>query len=265
MAGAAAQPRRLALLAMLAVTGDRAQTRDKLIAALWPDADEERARRALTQALYALRQDLGSEDVFIGVKDLRLNPELITADLLEFRAACASGALERAADLYRGPFLDGFHLPGADVFERWAEEQRDTLAREFAGLLDELGKKASAAGDHRAAVGWFKRLAGLDPLNARVALSLMQAHVAQGDQAAALQHARVYEALLHQELDLPPDREVVAFAAQLRRGARTEPGSPAAAATTRAAPAVASVSPASPVEESAGTIVGSGHTWAGPS
>jgi hypothetical protein len=52
----------------------------------------------------------------------------------------------------------------------------------------------------------------------------MRAHVAQGDQAAALQHAKVYEALLAAGADLPPDREVIAFAEELRRVARSDPG-----------------------------------------
>ena len=132
MAGAAAQPRRLALLAMLGVAGERGLTRDKIIGFLWPDADEERARRALTQALYALRQDLGSEEAFLGVKDLRLNPEIISADVVEFRARDGCRVLERAVELYRGPFLDGFHLPGAEEFERWSEQERQSLARSTA-------------------------------------------------------------------------------------------------------------------------------------
>ena len=245
---------------MLGVAGERGLTRDKIIGFLWPDADEERARRALTQALYALRQDLGSEEAFLGVKDLRLNPEIISADVVEFRAALAAGALERAVELYRGPFLDGFHLPGAEEFERWSEQERQTLVREYGDLLEQLGQRATAAGDHRAAVGWFKKLAGLDPLNAKVAVALMRAHVAQGDQAAALQHAKVYEALLQQELDLPPDREVIALAEELRRVARSDPGLKPVAAPVAPAPP----EPTSPTEFLSEAVTGSRHTsgWA---
>lgn len=252
VAGAAAQPRRLALLAILAVAADRAVTREKIVAHLWPDNDEERARRALTQALYALRQDLGCEDAFLGVKDLRLNPEMLTTDVQEFRAAIRAGSLDRAAALYRGPFLDGFHLPAAGTFEEWAEREREGLAQEYTHVLEELGKRAAAQGNHRAAVGWWKKLAGLDPLNAQVALALMKAQVASGDQAAALQHARVYEALLKQELDLPPDREVVTFAEQLRRGL----GEPRRTASAGVAPPAPTRD--DPAQAFGGTEVGSG-------
>src|SRR5690242_6380828 len=84
VAGAAAQPRRMALLALLARAGDRGVTREKLTALVWPDSDEERARRAITQSIYALRQELGADETIVGVKELRLNPELISSDVAEF-------------------------------------------------------------------------------------------------------------------------------------------------------------------------------------
>ncbi len=49
--GAAAQRRRLALLAVLAASGESGVTREKLIGLFWPDTDEARARAALAQAL----------------------------------------------------------------------------------------------------------------------------------------------------------------------------------------------------------------------
>lgn len=273
LAGAASQPRRLALLAMLACAGDRGLTRDKLLAFFWPDADDERARRGLSQAIYALRQDLGSEEALSGTKDLRLNPELVTSDVGEFAAAVAASDWARAASRYGGPFLDGFHLPSAPEFERWAEEQRTAFAREYTEVLERLARDAAGRGDAIGAAGWWRRLAAQDPLNARVALGLMQALVAAGDRSGALQHARVYEALIQQELDLPPDREVVAFAERLKRepppapvpatapapadavaappatpspaGNAAPPASPASAVPSPAPPAASSASPAS--------------------
>lgn len=216
LAGAAAQPRRLAILGLLARAGDRGMTRDKLMALLWPDAEEERGRKALTQALYALRQEFGAEDAVAGVKDLRLNPELVQSDVSEFTWALSSGQFERAVAAYSGPFLDGFHLPGADEFERWVETERSSLSHDFGEALRRLALAAAQAGDLGAAVGWWKRLAAHDPLDSRASLALMKALAAAGDRTGALQHARIHEALLEQHLDLPPDHEVVAYAAQLR-------------------------------------------------
>ncbi len=233
VSGSAAQPRRLAVLALLATAGEQGLTREKVLAYLWPDTEEERARRGLNQALYALRQDLGSDDVFVGTRDLRLNADLISSDVGEFEQALKRGRLEEAAARYTGSFLDGFHLPGAPEFERWAEEERAVLARCYAEALEKLAKRSEEAGDWPEAVGWWRKVAAQDPLNARMAVRLMRALVAAGDRAGALQHARVYDVLMEQELDAPPDRQVVELAAELRRN---EPA-PAAPATPATLPA----------------------------
>ncbi len=249
--GAAGQPRHLALLALLAIAGDRGVTRDALLAYLWPDGDEEHGRRALTQALAALRRDLGSDEAVAGMKDLRLNPDLVTCDVAEFRDALSAEADERAVELWRGPFLEGFHLPGADTFERWVEEQRAGLNLEYTDLLDRLAERAMASGDPRAAAGWLRRLAATDPLNGQIAVRLMRALAAQGDVAGALQHARAHETLLRQELELPPDREVVTLADELRRGAvpaGTPQAPPAATGPTPAGPAAMPAAAPTPVE-----------------
>lgn len=216
LAGEAAQPRRLALLALLARAGERGLSRDKLVGFLWPDTDDERARKTLSQALYALRQGSQNEELFLGTQELRLNPDVVTSDLAEFDTARREGNWTRAVVAYGGPFLDGFHLPGVAAFERWVEDQRQTLAIEYAELLERLAQQAERDGQFSAAVGWWRRLSSLDPLNARVAKELMRAYVAAGDRAAALRHARLYQALAAQELDLPADREVLALVKRIQ-------------------------------------------------
>jgi DNA-binding SARP family transcriptional activator len=129
------QPRRLAVLAILARAGDRGVNRDRLAGLLWGEVEEGRARRSLSQALYALRQDLGSEEAILGTRDLRLNPELIEVDLNAFETARVSGAFEQAARLYAGPFLGDFHLPGVPAFARWAEEEREKIAAGYRSML----------------------------------------------------------------------------------------------------------------------------------
>ncbi len=260
------------MLALLAIAGERGVTRDTLLAYLWPDVDEERGRRALTQALYALRRDLGSDEAFLGMKDLRLNPDMVTSDVAEFRDAASAGDLDRAAAVWRGPFLDGFHLPGSDTFERWVEEQRAALQHDYTALLDQLAARARERGDTRTAAGWLRKLAATDPLNARVAVRLMQVLAEQGDVTGALQHARVYETLVRQELELPPDREIAALAEQLRQRAMVTGGEGQVGTRPQSAPerpvslpatVVASQATAPPsASREASTIRGDTSGWA---
>ena len=55
-----------------------------------------------------------------------------------------SGAdrLEQAAGEYAGPFLDGFHVSDAPEFERWLEEERAELARDYCAVLEQLARRA---------------------------------------------------------------------------------------------------------------------------
>ncbi|HUQ41392.1 MAG TPA: BTAD domain-containing putative transcriptional regulator, partial [Candidatus Limnocylindrales bacterium] len=181
VAGAAAQPRRLALFAILAAAGHRGISRERLMALLWTDTDEDRARKGLNQALYALRQEIGSEEAINGTRDLVLAPEFVITDIAEFHAAIGAGDLERAVGIYEGQFLDGFHLPGAPGFERWMETERTSLARDHSAALEKLARRAEERHDDAAAVDWWRRIAALDPLDGKTTLRLMEALVRVGD------------------------------------------------------------------------------------
>ena len=217
VSGALAQPRRLAVLALLARAGRSGVSRESVINTLWPDTDEERARHTLNQTLYALRRELGSDEFIVGVRELRLDTGLLALDVAEFQDAVAAHDLERAVDLYGGPFLDGFHLAGADEFERWVERERALLDRTYAETLERLARDAKARDDPADATRWWRKRAARDPLDARVAIALMQSLAAGGDRVAAIQHARVHEVLIAEELSLPADRDVLRLAEELRR------------------------------------------------
>ena len=129
--GAAPATRRrpLALLALLAIAGERGLSREKVVALLWPESDEERGRNSLSQALFTLRRDTDADDLVVGAGELRLNPSVISSDVAEFERCIASGPLERAVALYEGPFLDGVFVRDAAEFERWAEGHRRRVER----------------------------------------------------------------------------------------------------------------------------------------
>src|SRR2546428_1158335 len=158
LAGAAAQRRSLALLALLALGRTKGVSRDKLVAYLWPESAEERAHHALAQLLYGLRRDLGKADVAAGTNELRLNREVISVDLDDFEAALARHELERAVAAYGGPLLDGFHLGRAPEFERLVDSERADLGQRVGGGLATVAQGASGRGDHVAAARWGRRL-----------------------------------------------------------------------------------------------------------
>jgi TolB-like protein len=217
LGGAAAQRKSLSLLALLAPGSERGMSRDKIVTYLWPDAEPVRAAHRMTQLLYALRRELGADDLVLGTSELRLNPAVMTSDVAEFGAARRAGHLERAVLLYAGPFLDGFYLTEAAEFERWVENERAGLAREYGEALETLAAQASVRGEHRQAAAWWRRLADHDPLSSRVTVHLMSTLAAAGNRAEAIEQARAYQELIQRELEAEPNPAIIALADQLRR------------------------------------------------
>jgi serine/threonine-protein kinase len=151
----------------------------------------------------------------------------VPSDVVEFAQALARGDQETAVEIYAGPFLDGFFLPGASEFGRWVEEERDRLARRWREAVEALARRKSADGAPDAAALW-RRLAAADPPNGRVAVELMRALDRAGDRAGALAHARVHGALLREEFHLPPDPDSRRSPGRSRAGRRRPSAAPRA-------------------------------------
>jgi DNA-binding SARP family transcriptional activator/Tfp pilus assembly protein PilF len=206
--GAAQQRKTLALLALLAASGQRGMSRDKLIAVLWPETDAERGRGLLKQACYALRRDLHQRDLFLGTIQLRLNAAVISSDVADFAGALDANDPVQAVTCYTAPFLDGFYLNGGGEFEDWADTERMRLAGQCRAALELLSADATRRGEGRSAVEWWRRLLQLDPLSGHAVLGLMTALDAAGERADALRCGDAYRKLLRSELGAEPSAEL---------------------------------------------------------
>jgi predicted ATPase/DNA-binding SARP family transcriptional activator len=216
LTGAAAQRRRLALLAALAAAGEKGMSRDAVVGLLWPEVDEARARAALSQALYALKRDTGVDELVLGHDVLTLNCGIVWSDVSEFEAAIARGESETAANLYSGQFLSGVFISGAVDFEHWLDGVRLRLSQAAEHALEHLAMDAEGRRDFAAASNWWRRLLGLDALKARAVLGLMEALVARGDPAEALRTAERYAQRVREDLDGEPNARIMAYASSLR-------------------------------------------------
>jgi serine/threonine-protein kinase len=205
------------MLAVLAAAGSAGVSRDKLLAYFWAETDEDQARHALNQALHQIRVALGPAAITTTSTALVLDPASITSDVAEFEQASAERLYERAAGLYQGPFLDGFHVRDATEFERWVTTTRASLAHTWTSIVESLAAAASERRDRAGVVRWRQRLATADPFNARAVVALAEAHVAAGDRASALRAMTAHEALIRTELEAEPDAGIVDWIARLKR------------------------------------------------
>jgi serine/threonine-protein kinase len=222
-----AQPKRIALLAYLALARPRGfHSRERLFSIFWPDADQERARKALNQAVYVLRRSLGTgllerrEDGGIG-----LDEDRISCDALTFENALENGRAEEGLALYGGDLLDGFHLDGCPDFERWLDAERRRLQQRAVTAALSLADTLGATGTVGRALHWVRQASSWEPYDETILRRLISLQAELGDRSGAIREYEAFARRLSDELELQPSDETKALAEQIRSESpvRTEP------------------------------------------
>ena len=217
----AAQPKRLALLAYLALARPNGpQRRDTLLALFWPELNDEEARRALRQALHALRQLLGATTlVSLDHDRIGLADGALWCDAVELERLLADGHQADALALYEGDFFAGIFIADTSPeLEQWTSLTRDRLRQAAMKGAMALAVVARDAQAHSVTIDWARKVCALAPEDEAAARFLMTSMALTGDRTGAL---RVYEALrarLASELDIEPDTETHGLADSLRDG-----------------------------------------------
>ncbi len=191
------RPKRVALLAYLAVATPRGfHRRDVLLALFWPEHDQQHARASLRKALHTLRRAVG-EDVLLGRGDEELGVAdgRLWCDAVAFERALDEKALAEALELYRGDFLEGFFISGGAEFERWLERERARLRDRAAAAAWTLADEAADTGSPTTAAYWARRAAGPVRYDEGALQRLMTVLYRAGDRAGAL---RAYEQFAEQ-------------------------------------------------------------------
>jgi DNA-binding SARP family transcriptional activator/cytochrome c-type biogenesis protein CcmH/NrfG len=210
------RPKHLALLIYLALQNGTLTRRDTLLALFWPELDEAHARNTLSKTLGRIRSCLGDDLLrAIGAHEVGLRPGALRSDVEEFRAALTREDWAGAIELYRGDFLDGFHLP-ATAFETWAAELREQLRSDALSAAQRLAQAQEQAKDVRAALVSLRRALMIRPTDEGVVRRVMSLLHENGDRAGALAAYQTLEDALRAELDAAPNEELRELALTIR-------------------------------------------------
>ena len=213
-----AQPKRLGLLVHLALAGTSGfRRRDSLVAMFWPELDAEHARGALRQALRFLRRELGEGVVITrGDEDVGIDAAALWCDAVAFEDASASNPAI-AVELYRGDFLDGFHVDNAATeLERWLETTRTDLRRRAMSCLWSLARTKRDAGARAEASALARRAASLAPEDEAQLRSVLAFLDESGDRAGAVAAYQEFAERLREDHDAEPSPETQALMRRIR-------------------------------------------------
>lgn len=212
--------RAVTLLKILLTNYGKIVVRDELIELLWPSESPKDAAKLLKIAVHYLRRGLGEAqngkaESFIstepnGYAFNTASPHRI--DALEFEAAAQEGlrferqgrwreahaALQTAADLYRGDYLED------EPYSDWCRRRRTQLRETLFEVLVTMGRLLSSAGDVDAAIRCYRRILELDPCLEDVHRDLMDALHRSGKRTQALRQYEACRRALQEEFDAVP-------------------------------------------------------------
>ena len=209
----------LALLIYLAL-GTGSDRRDRLVNLFWPDSDPVHGRAVLRRTLSALKSNL-PDGMLISDRDtIRLRLDGLWVDACEFRnllklanEQSAPGErvcdgcqplLERAVDLYRADFMEGFSLPGSYTYDEWQFFTADTLRREVIDTLQRLVAGLETQNDLERAMLYAHRWLALDRQDEAAHRDLMRLYARAGQRSAALRQYHECVAVLQDQLGVKP-------------------------------------------------------------
>jgi DNA-binding SARP family transcriptional activator/pimeloyl-ACP methyl ester carboxylesterase len=198
-----------ALLAVLACRAESSQPRERLTNLLWGNRGDKQARHSLSQTLTSIRSALSeAADPFATEREtLGIRPGMVSADVIDLQALAARDDIESlrmAADLYRGPLLEGFRL-NESAFDEWLAQERSRFHHLGLAVLTKLAERALKCGDPAAAASALERALTLDPLSEDVHRRLMRLQLDGGNYNAVIRRYRDCADLLKQELGTVPE------------------------------------------------------------
>ena len=210
------------------------QPRERLLALLCGEMDEESARHAFKTMLAEVRAQLRSFDPttidwIVGDGDqLTFNPLApiwLDTEVFEKNTAVASRSLNQAIKLYRGDFLDGFFLKDSPGFDSWVRGTRDHFHHLYLSALRHLAEIYESDNELEQAITCIHMLLSADPLSEEAHARLMRLYWMAGDRIEALRQYERLRILLAKELSVKPSDATQALYEQIAHSSKWPPAS----------------------------------------
>lgn len=211
-----------ALFLYLAAT-QRPHTRDALATLLWAEEEHQRAKKNLRDILPNLRDQLG-DYLLITRESITINTKCAYwVDLQHFQTHLQHNSanieeIHDAVSLYRGEFMEGFHVRSAPNFEEWMLLERERLHKTYMQSLHTLAAYHIDQQDYFAALVVTQRLLAIEPWQEKAHRQQMISLAGSGRVNEALAQYATCQRILADELGLEPMAETTALYDQIRNG-----------------------------------------------
>ncbi|MEN6623723.1 MAG: BTAD domain-containing putative transcriptional regulator [Smithella sp.] len=216
----------LMLKAIIALGGEAgAEVRkERIIDALWPDAEGDAGETAFHTTISRLRQLVGNEAIILQGGKVSLNKLYCWIDLWAFErfvqrinpmddkekiSFSIKKAADKALDLYKGTFLPA----DADYF--FTISSRERLRGKYFQLITRMGSMLEKAGDWQTAADYYSRGLIADPVVEEFYQGLMNCYIHLDRKAEAMITFQQCRNVLHTELGMGPSEKTKALGREL--------------------------------------------------
>jgi DNA-binding SARP family transcriptional activator/predicted ATPase len=195
--------------------------RETLAELLWDDLSAERAAGNLRLILNQLRKRFARFlDITRYTIAIRHDVER-WVDVDEFARLLATepqdiATLAHALELYRGDFLQGFHLRDARGFSEWQAAQVDRWRQRALAAMRALAERYTAHSNYAEGLAWVTRMLAIDPLDEAAHRQKMLLFARSGQRQAAVRQYQACKRTLQEELGLDPEPATEALCRRIR-------------------------------------------------
>jgi pentatricopeptide repeat protein len=226
------QKKPLALVKVIIAGGGRDVSRATAGDALWPDADGDKADRALTTTLHRLRRLLGYDLAILSRNGkLDLNPSYCWVDCWAFERLLSKAEdayrlkdldtqmhlFEKAIAIYRGPFLEG------ELLESWILPPRERLRSKFLRAGNQMGDALESTEKWGKASDCYRRILDVDDRSEETYQRLMRCLIKLGRTSEAMSVYERCRITLSAVFGLSPSSETRAIRRSLLDGRERSP------------------------------------------
>jgi len=203
----------LALPVFLLISG-RKFSREYLSTLFWGDFPETQSRHNLRQTLYLISRSLASKEIILSCGGfIQFNFRYpLYVDVRDFETLIKEGdikSLEKAVDLYRGDFMEGFYMKDSPEFDNWMNFERERLREYYIQALEKICSGYYESGDHRKALDIAYRALRCEPLCEKMHLLIIQILFEMGERERAMKHFQAFKKMIQEELGIYPSGEIL--------------------------------------------------------
>lgn len=206
-----------ALLVYLAVAGLH-RSRDHLADLFWEERSQSQARANLRVLLSSLNKQLGSFFQIEQESVALIDDGRIYLDTADYLRSIEQRELDKAVELYRGSFLQGFNIRGAGGFDHWVISENERYHQHALEALQALVDRSLRCRHYQEGIRYARKLLSLNPLVESAHRNLMRMLALSGHRDQALEQYKLCAEVLAKELAVSPSSETETLHQQIVAG-----------------------------------------------